>query len=75
MIVKVLNAHCWSSRPFSFKLNLKKLLFRIKYSFKYWSFFLTAEDVLRCGLFRPCLVGINFFVFSIQTFRKQGKYV
>ena len=25
--------------------------------------------------FRPCLVGRKFYVFSIQTFRKQGKYV
>ena len=26
-------------------------------------------------VFRPCLVGRKFFVFSIQTFRKQGKHV
>ena len=31
---KVLVGHCWSSHPFSFKLNLKKLLFGAKDSFR-----------------------------------------
>ena len=34
------------SHPFSFKLNLKKLLFGAKYSFRYWSFLLTVGDAL-----------------------------
>ena len=47
MIAKVLDVHCWSSHPFSFKLNLKKLLFAAKYSFRCWSFLLTAGDAIR----------------------------
>ena len=46
MIVKVLDAHIWSSYHFSFKLNLKKLFFGAKYNFRYWFFLLTTKDAL-----------------------------
>ena len=46
MIAKVLDIHCWSSHPFSFKLNLKKLFFRAKYNFRCWFFLLITGDAL-----------------------------
>ena len=36
-----------------------------------WIVFKSSTD----GFLRPCLVGRKFFVFCIQTFRKQGKRV
>ena len=32
-------------------------------------------EILATEFIRPCLVGRKFSVFSIQTFRKQGKHV
>ena len=45
---------------------------KLKHSWEMWYYLIhkkTAEN------FRPCLVGRKFSVFSIQTFRKQGKHV
>ena len=36
----------------------------------HWIVFMFQER-----FFRPCLVGRKFFVFSIQTFRKQEKHI